>query len=98
MHHEVLRELLGMFEAMGGAVMFRVAGIKLKIDNESEEQWVEVHEDRDPHVLTVVMSLVDDMGYEPMPEWECPSEEMPDGALRHWLAEKEDAYDVAVAV
>ena len=76
-----------------GLLTLVVAGVKLHIDREMEAFFIEVEPSFDRNVLKVMSALADRLGYEAMPRWECPPEQLPNGALRHWLVEKEVVHD-----
>lgn len=78
---------------LGGILTLAVAGVNLYIDSKMESYYIEVAPEYDRDALVAISRLAGDLGYEVMPEWECPPEHRPDGAIRHWMAEKEDVYD-----
>jgi hypothetical protein len=76
-----------------GALSLLVAGVGLEVDPRAERYFIEVHPQHDRGQLREAALLADELGYETMPEWECPPEYLPNGVVRHWLAMKEVAYD-----
>ena len=78
---------------LGGLLSFALAGVKLHLDQRAEVLYLEVHPDHERWALKEVAGIADELGYEIMPEWECPAEHLADGAVRHWLAEKEVVDD-----
>ena len=78
---------------LGGILSFALAGVKLHIDRRMEVLYIEVAPVHDRSALREVSRIADSLGFEMMPEWECPTEELPNGAVRHWLAEKEVVDD-----
>jgi hypothetical protein len=90
---------LAIIEAINGAVLLGgflslyMAGVRLHIDRRVEEFFIEVEPEADRGAVVVVAEFADHLGFEVMPEWECPSEELDNGAVRHWMAEKEVVHD-----
>jgi hypothetical protein len=75
---------------MSGVLSIVVAGVGLHVDNHLEGYFIEVHPEHDRATLREAAGLAEELGYEIMPEWECPAEHLPSGVVRHWLAMKEE--------
>lgn len=78
----------------GPVLLLTVVGVTLHIDRRLESYYIEV----DPAVadkasIRAITRLASGLGFEVMPESECPPEEMTNGAVRHWMAEKEVVRD-----
>jgi hypothetical protein len=76
------------------ALTLVVAGVTLHIDRKMESFFIQV----DPAVadrptIKAISRLAEALGFEAMPDWECPPQVMEDGAIRHWLVEKEVVHD-----
>jgi hypothetical protein len=90
---------LAIIEAIQGAVLIGgflslyIAGVRLHIDRRRESFFMEVDPDADHDAIKAVGDFAEGLGFEVMPEWECPSEELDNGAIRHWMAEKEVVHD-----
>jgi hypothetical protein len=78
---------------LGGVASLVLAGVGLHINERLDEFFIKVDPSHERWALREIEWLAEDLGYEMMPEWECPAEHLPDGAVRHWLAEKEVADD-----
>lgn len=76
----------------GFAALF-VAGVKLHIDTRLEQFFIDVDPNADRSVLRLVGDVANDLGYEVMDEWESPAQELDNGAIRLWMAEKEVVHD-----
>jgi hypothetical protein len=79
----------------GGAILtLVVAGVTLHIDRKMECYFIQV----DPAIaerptVRAIERLAERLGFEVMPEWECPAEVQDNGTIRHWMAEKEVLHD-----
>lgn len=79
---------------MGGALTFALGGVLLRINRTLEEYFIEVDtRSFDKSVLRAIEQFAADLGYEPIPEWECPPEELPEDVFRYWMTDKEIVYD-----
>lgn len=81
--------------ATKGIATYVVAGVTVHLDKHQEAFYIEVELDHDRSALKEADQIVDELGFEIMPEWECPAEHLPNGALRHWMAEKEVVDDIS---
>lgn len=71
-----------------------MAGVKLHIDKVLEEFFIEIDPATfDRKAASLLTTIAEGLGYEVMPEWECPPQTMSNGAVRHWLAEKEVVHE-----
>lgn len=61
--------------------------VLLLIDEDAERAYIEtVPTGSTTEGVRFIVERARLHGYEPMPEDECPSEELPDGSIRTWLA------------
>lgn len=88
-----IEEALRSSVYLGGVITLMIAGVELHIDQAMERYFISVHPGHERWALKHIGEVADHLGYEVMPEWECPPEELSGGALRHWLAEKEVVDD-----
>jgi hypothetical protein len=82
---------------IGGVLTLVLAGVRLRIDKRLEEFFIEVDPSGfDREAASLLTTIADGLGYEVMPEWECPPQVMSNGAIRHWMAEKEVVHERVV--
>lgn len=92
MHHMVAVALAAgelqrsRFIELGGIMALYVAGVRLYIDSQSEESWIEMEPGYDFDVLRSMEAAVNQLGYEFMVEVGS-IEEFDDGRIRNYLAQ-----------
>lgn len=69
------------------------SGVTIYLDRENEEYYIEVAPRHIRKTLFRFSRLADVLGFEVMPEQECPPENLPTGSVRHWMVEKESCDD-----
>lgn len=74
-----------------GVLDLKVGGVRLLIDGETEESYIEVGPVHTREALRHMEQLANNIGYELVPEWDYPPEDLSGGVTRHWLEEKETA-------
>jgi hypothetical protein len=62
-------------------------GVKLYVDRQAEEMYLETEPEFCHKALAVALRIVDRLGLEVMSEDEHPAERSPSGGIRIWLAE-----------
>ena len=75
--------------ALGGLLTVVLGGVKLYLNKAEEAFYIEVDALFTKADLKVLADYAIELGYEVMPEWECPPEELSNGVIRHWMAERE---------
>ena len=70
------------------ALALVAGGVRLFIDRENEDSYIETSPVFSKAMLTSILAHVEAMHLEPIPEFECPAMLLPNGGTRIYLAER----------
>lgn len=77
-----------------GVFRFELGGVVLYLNRFGVEYYIETPPEFGQASFDTLAALAEQFGYEIMPEWECPTQVLPNGNRRYWMAEEEDHGDI----